>query len=554
MRSTPVDFSARPGQDVAAVTLIRPPVVVFPHSLSGHGPVPPVGLAYVAAVLRQIGHRVDVVDGPGEALDAGEDFDVPVGTLRRIGLTPTEIVDRIDPATEVIGITQMFLHEWPQAREVAELARRRCPSAVIVAGGDNATVFWSTIFEETDAIDHVVLGEGEATMAELVSRVAAGRPVGAMPGLASRRPVEGADDPGLPLRIRSLDAVPRPAWDLFPLENYFHHADYLGVERGRSMPVLATRGCPYQCSFCSSPQMWTTRYVVREPADVAAEIADHVVERGVQNIDFTDLTAITKRQWTLDFCDALDTHGLDITWQLPVGTRAEALDAEVLRRLWETGCRNITYAPENGSKRMLEIFDKRVDLDHILTSIRAAHRLGLRVHVNTIIGHPAERWADRWHTLRFLMKAALAGSDTGSAIMFAPYPGSKDFDALVESGSLVVDEAFIYVGLSRGASSSRSYHPTLSSRRLRLVQLVMMACFYGMSIVRKPSRLWAMVKAQRTGDETTHMDQFIRIKRRGFVGTAGDTPQEDPSRSSAPAPLATADLEALGQVPELLDR
>jgi radical SAM superfamily enzyme YgiQ (UPF0313 family) len=172
--------------------------------------------------------------------------------------------------------------------------------------------------------------------------------------------------------------VPRPAWDLVPVDAYLDQDDPFGVARGRSMPVMATRGCPYRCSFCSSPQMWTTRYVVREPADVADEIAEHVARHQVENIDFCDLTAITKRQWSLDFCDALEARRLDLTWQLPVGTRAEALDVEVLQRLYDTGCRNVTYAPESGSERMLEVFDKRVSLPHILESVRAAHRSASR--------------------------------------------------------------------------------------------------------------------------------------------------------------------------------
>lgn len=508
----------RPRHAVGAlVTLVRPPVVVFPRSLSGHGPVPPVGLAYIAATLRKAGHDVRVVDAPGEALEQWVDVEAPVGTLRQIGLDPEQIAERIDPASRVVGITQMFLHEWPQARDLAGRVRERCPDATIVLGGDNATAFWPWIFEQSDAVDHVVLGEGEGTIVELVARVVEGSPVADLAGVVSRGPdgrppVSG----GLPARLRQLGDVPRPAWDLFPVDRYLEHADYLGVERGRSMPVLATRGCPYQCSFCSSPQMWTTRYVVRDPDDVADEIADYVGRYGVRNVDFTDLTAITKRSWTLRFCDALDAHGLQITWQLPVGTRAEALDAEVLRRLHETGCRNVTYAPESGSRRMLEIFDKRVDLDHVLASIRHAHRLGLKVHVNTIIGHPDERWSDRVHTLRFLLRAAAAGADTGAAIIFAPYPGSKDFDRLLAGGDLEVDETFTYVGLSRGASRTRSYNPGLGSRALRVTQLAIVAAFYGATVLRRPRRLLDMARAQRTGRENTQFDQFLRIKRRGF--------------------------------------
>src|SRR5690606_26627969 len=147
------------------------------------------------------------------------------------------------------------------------------------------------------------------------------------------------------------------------LDTYWAHYPFFGVHRGRSMQVLGTRGCPYQCTFCSAPQMWTTRYVAREPEDVVEEIRGYVEEFGVENVNFVDLTAATNRRWTLGFCDALDRSGLDITWQLPVGTRVEAIDREVLQRLWDTGCRNITFAPESGSPRLLDVMNKRIKLE-----------------------------------------------------------------------------------------------------------------------------------------------------------------------------------------------
>lgn len=511
----------RPSAPRAKVALVRAPVVMFPRSLSGHGPIPPIGLAYLAAVLRDAGHRVQVVDAPGEGIDQHEDFETDVGTFRRSGLTPEEVVARIDPDTQVVGITHMFLHEWPQVQEVAERVRAALPDATIVLGGENATAFYPWIFESCDAVDHVVLGEGELTALDLVERVAAGLPVDELASVVSRpAPGQAPREGTLPTRLRALDEVPRPAWDLFPIDAYLDHADYFGVARGRSMPVMATRGCPYRCSFCSSPQMWTTRYVVRDPDDVADEIAEAVERWDLQNIDFCDLTAITKRRWTLAFCDALEARSLDLTWQLPVGTRAEALDAEVLQRLWDTGCRNVTYAPESGSKRLLALWDKRVDLDHILTSIRHAHRLGLRTHANIIIGHPEERLGDLLRSWWYFVKLAKAGTDTASAIMFGAYPGSADFKALLEEGRLDVDEEFLYVGISRGSGSHRSYHPRWSSRRIHRVQMAMMLTFYGLSMLLHPGRLVQRVRAQLTGQEETHFDQLVRIKRRGVVPAA----------------------------------
>lgn len=503
----------------ARVALVRPNVVIFPQSLSWYGPVPPIGIAYVAAVVRSAGHVVDVIDSVGDAIEQQADFETPVGTLRRIGLSNEEILDRIHPDTSVIGITHMFLHEWPTIRALAEEARRRFPEAVIVCGGENATAFWPWMFEQTDAIDYCVLGEGEATFLELVNRVTEGRPIAGLEGIAARAGLgegDGPTDTGLSVRTRQLDAVPRPAWDLFPLDEYWRYADFYGVHRGRSMLVLATRGCPYRCSFCSSPQMWTTRYVVRDPDDVADEIADYVNEFGVKNINFADLTAITKRKWTLQFCEALDKRVSGITWQLPVGTRAEALDAEVLQALWDTGCRNITYAPEAGGERMLEVYNKKVKLEHILTSLREAKRIGIVTRVNIIIGHPEERWSDTWKSLGFLVKAALAGCDDSAVMIFGPYPGSADFKALVDSGRIVVDETFHYVGLARVSSSAESYNPRMSTRQLRIAQFAMLITFYAVGYLRYPKRFLRWIKGLVGDEETTAVDQLLRVKRNAF--------------------------------------
>jgi anaerobic magnesium-protoporphyrin IX monomethyl ester cyclase len=496
----------------ANVALIRPPVVMLESSLAPHGPTPPTGLAYIAAVLREAGHRITVVDAAGEAIEQYHRFETPAGWFRRVGLSPQQVVERIPSDVTVIGISLMFFHEWPQAREVANLARERFPNARIVLGGETATSFWRWIFEQTDAVDYVVQGEGEATALALVDRLAAGEPVDDLEGLVIRCPEAEPVNNGLPTRIRRLESIPRPAWDLFPLEAYWSHP-YYGVNRGRSMPLLATRGCPYRCSFCSAPQMWTTRYVVRDPDDVADEIADYVDRYGVQNVNFVDLTPIMKRSWTLDFCDALDRRGLDITWQMPIGTRSEVLDEEVLRRLYETGCRNVVYAPESGSDHMIDVFDKRVDPLHVLDSVKTAKRIGLNTHVSLIIGHPDETWRDLRQTFGFMMRAARLGCDDAAAIIFCPYPGSADFDRLVAEGKLVIDEGSYYLGLGRSSSYARSFNERFSNRQLRAVQMAMMVCFYIATFVLNPRRIVSFLRAQITGKEDTYLDQVIRSRR-----------------------------------------
>lgn len=313
------------------VTLVRPPVVVLPGALATHGPTPPLGAAYVASALRDAGYPVTLIDGAGEAIDQLIDIESPIGTLHSLGLTLDEIVERIPDDTNIIGITTMFLHEWPTVRDLAKRIKAAHPDVLLVLGGENATAFAPWILEQSTAVDACVLGEGEATMVAIVERVAHGRSLAGLTGVAHREEETGELlDGGLAIRLtkKELNAtIPRPAWDLVPLDKYWEHYPFFGVHRGKAMQVLGTRGCPYKCTFCSSPQMWTTKYVVREPEDVVDEICEYADQYGVQNVNFVDLTAATNRKWTLGLCDALEARAPDVDWQLPVGTRIEAIDS-----------------------------------------------------------------------------------------------------------------------------------------------------------------------------------------------------------------------------------
>jgi radical SAM superfamily enzyme YgiQ (UPF0313 family) len=505
---------------VSTVTLLRPPVVVLPGALATHGPTPPIGAAYVAAALREAGHQVDLIDGAGEAIDQTVEIDSPVGRLEQIGLSLDEIVDRIDPETDIVGITTMFLHEWPLVRDLAALVKARFPDVYLLLGGENATAFAPWILEQSEDVDACVLGEGEATMVAIAEHLAEDKPLHGLTGVAFRDQVAGdVVDTGLSIRLTKPElnaTVPLPAWDLVPLESYWEHYPFFGVYRGRSMNVLGTRGCPYKCTFCSSPQMWTTKYVVREPEDVVDEIVGYVERFGITNVNFVDLTAATNRKWTLGLCDALEARAPGVTWQLPVGTRIEAIDREVLQRLWDTGCRNVTFAPESGSERLLEVMDKRVKLDKVLDAVREGNQIGLRTMINVLIGHPDETWSDLRKSVRFSLKAAWQGCSDTAVMMFCPYPGSADFEALVSSGRHTIDEAAYYVGLSRGSAAHRSWNEHISARQLRMMQLVMIAGFYVTSWIRRPWRAVAFLKAQLGGTEDTYLDQMVRTKRKNL--------------------------------------
>lgn len=320
--------------------------------------------------------------------------------------------------------------------------------------------------------------------------------------------------PQLSNRILALETIPRPAWDLFPVEAYMSTADHHGVNRGRSMPMLATRGCPFQCTFCSSPAMWTTRYKTRDPHDVVDEMKSYVQKYRASNFNFCDLTAIIKKEWILEFCRLLKEENMNITWQLPTGTRSEALDEEVLSLAYETGCRNITYAPESGSERMLNIIKKKVVIPHMLDSLRAARRAKLVTRVNIIIGHPREKRGDTWKSLKFLTHCAFAGVQDAAVMIFAPYPGSEDTRELMKQGKVKIDEGYYYLALARSGWSSRTYNPEMDTRELVIMQFFMLSVFYLLSYLLHPWRIIDLIHSLATGEEQTQMDQLLRTKLR----------------------------------------
>lgn len=502
--------------DSIHITLVRPPVLELSRNLSSYGAILPIGLAYIAAVLRDAGHKIKVIDAPGEAIDRFRDHESPIGTLTMNGLTPKEIVDRIDPATEVLGITHMFLHEWPTIKEIVSLAKEKNPDLIIILGGENATAFWKWILDQSDAVDYCILGEGEATMLEVIARLRLELPLDDIQGVVSR-----TQDRSIKLRpsARSTDlkSIPTPAWEYFPVEEYMQIADHHGVNRGRSMPMLATRGCPYQCTFCSSPQMWTTKYVTRNPQDVVEEMKSYVKKYQINNVNFCDLTAIIKREWIIEFCTLLKHEKMDLTWQLPTGTRSEVLDAEVLRLAYETGCRNITYAPESGSERMLRVIKKKVKIPRMLDSLKMAHRANVVTRVNIIIGHPEEKREDWWHDLKFLAQCALIGCQDAAVMIFAPYPGSEDFMKLMAQNRVNFTEQYYYLALARSGWTSKTYNPLMSTKELVIVQYIMLLVFYAAAYLTHPFRIIKFFRSLFTGYEETQLDQLIRTKLQRFL-------------------------------------
>ncbi len=511
-------------------TLVRTPETLNVFFTAAYA-VPPLGLCYVAASLRKAGHDVRVIDTSGEAIDRLTPIDDTRHTVRR-GLSDDEVLDRIDPETQLIGFGVMFSQDWLEARGLIQKAHARFPRAVLVAGGEHATAEPAGVLASSP-IHYIIAGEGDHAICELVEHLEGRRPLERVSACLYRGDAGEVRRTTPVVRERNIDALPWPAWDLIPIERYLSGGHGWGVDRGRNMPMNATRGCPYQCTFCSNPTMWTTRWVARSPADVLAEVKHYIERYGATNFDFQDLTAIIRKDWVIEFASLLIEEQLHITWQLPSGTRSEALDDDVLPLLVESGCTNITYAPESGTDEVLVRIKKKIKTDRMLRSMRQAVKAGCNVKANFIFGFPEDTVRSLRPTFWFLVKMAVAGVHDVSIAPFRPYPGSEIFRMLQKRGTIPdpLDDQYyrklltVSENLPGATRECESFCDAIPGQRLDRLRNAALATFFVVSWAIRPIRVFHLLRALVTERQESRLDKsLIEMKRRILRRTRRETP------------------------------
>tara|TARA_B100000965_G_scaffold399416_1_gene419337 strand:+ start:643 stop:2220 length:1578 start_codon:yes stop_codon:yes gene_type:complete len=489
-------------RELPKVALVRGPVVSAEGALNNEA-TPAIGLAYVAGSARQLGYDVTIVDAIGEGLNQVSGLDWKPGFIT-IGLTVDETVARIPEDTGVVGVSGMFSGEWPVVRKIIETIRARFPDALIVAGGEHATALPEFALRDCPALDMVVKGEGEATFVDVLEAYRQGTEFPQIGGICFLGE-DGRffDNGGLP-RMRDLEVIPRPYWPEGYLEKFWEHGKSFGVQTARDMPMLASRGCPYQCTFCSSPSMWTTRYVLRDVDDLLDEINEYRERYDITAIQFYDLTAITKKRWIVEFCTKMLEQGINLKWSLPSGTRSEALDHETLSLMQATNCNYLVYAPESGAPGTLEAIQKRITLDSITGSIRTAKEVGLILRANLIIGFPNEGRREIYQTLMYGLKLSALGVDEVPVFIYSAYPGSQLFRDLLEAGKVSLDDEYFF-GLTALNSKfntlkPKTYNKHVPAMELAIYRSVFMLGNYLLGYLLFPSRILRTLKNLK-GDE-----------------------------------------------------
>ena len=270
--------------------------------------------------------------------------------------------------------------------------------------------------------------------------------------------------------------------------------------------------------------MWTTRYILRDIDDLVGEIKSYQKRYGITALQFYDLTAITKKKWTVDFCNRLIDEGLDLQWSLPSGTRSEALDEDTLGLLKKTGCNYLVYAPESGSPETLKLIKKRIDKTKFTESVIEAKRQGLTLRTNMIIGFPHETRKHVFETIRYGLYLAARGVDEVTINIFSPYPGTEIFNALIEDGKVSLsDEYFLSLTSLNSDYTSLNpltVNPVMGPRELAAYRLGFMLLNYIVGYVLRPGRIVRTLRNIFTERGTAtvlehRLRDVVQRKRRG---------------------------------------
>ncbi len=369
------------------VALVTSPLL---QKRGNHPLFPPLGLAYMAAVLEQNGFEVKI-------------FDCPVCEFDHDKLKAE--LESYQPTMVGIGSMTPTIES---ALKSARLTKEVCPDAKVLMGGPHATFAGEEILESENAVDIIVRGEGEETIVELAKQL----PIGEVKGVTFRKDNQIIQTANRPY-IQDLDSLPLPAYKYLPMEKY-------NITGRNLLSIISSRGCPYQCPFCVASQMFGAPFRGRSSKKVLDEMEWLRDEYGAEGVAFQDDTLTFNKVRALEICDGIIERKMKLPWGC--GTRADAVTKDLVAKMSKANCDEVMFGVESGCQRMRDVLKKQVTNAQCENAIKWTKEAGIFVTVSVILGYPGETKETLQESLDFVRRVE---PDDVWLCHATPFPGTE---------------------------------------------------------------------------------------------------------------------------------
>jgi len=391
-------------------------VLVNPPQLARY-PQPPMGLAMMGAVLEREGYQVAILDA------------------NALGLQPEDVASRVADA-DVVGLTAIT-PTINTAIGIAHHLKQANPHLTVILGGPHATLLPEETLATAPDIDIIVRGEGEGTFIKLLRDWKQEQPLANTPAISYRQNGKVTSTPA-GTTIVDLDSLPFFAYHLLPRQKYKPHPPY-----GRALPfaaIITSRGCPYNCSYCSKP-VFGNRFRGQSPERVVEEIAYYKDRFGIKELAFYDDVFTLNKERAYAIADGIMKRGLKLLWTCE--TRVNLVDKELLRHIKQAGCYSIAYGIESGSQEILNTLDKDISLEQVEEAVHLSQEVNLQTIGYFMIGSPGESPETVSQTIQFAKKLKL---DFAQFAVTMPFPGTRLYRLYLDSrkNDRILWESFVY--------------------------------------------------------------------------------------------------------------
>ncbi|MBN2054857.1 radical SAM protein [bacterium] len=383
--------------------------------------IPNHGLGYLATGARRLGLSVAI-----------EDFIRDRVELERIKAV-------IAPHKPLLVGIQVYTFDLPGLGAQIAAIRQAAPDAALIAGGPHPSADPQGFLEAFPHLHGAIAGEAELGFPNLAAAVveANGWPAPDMlvriPGLVWRS-ADGAIQCNPRAHVEDLDSLGLPAWDLIDPLSYPCAPQGTFLRRLPYAPIIVTRGCPHQCTFCAGHVVSGRRLRTRSIPHVIQELRMLVDTYGIREFHIQDDNFTHSREYVLGFCNALQQEQFDLTWACPNGIRLDTLDHEVLQAMERAGCYSVAVGIEAGTQRVLNLMKKRLELHEARARIALIRKTTkMRVTGFFILGYPGETLEEMKRTVKLAMRLDIDKVNFG---ILMPLPGTEVHDLLESRGLL----------------------------------------------------------------------------------------------------------------------